>query len=66
MKRIKLEKIKKLQMNKWQLTNSKPIFESKWISLFSNDYLLPNGKEAGEYYKVMGILSAICYYLSKN
>lgn len=36
-------------MKKWILKNSKPIYESKWMSLYSNSYELPNGKVADDY-----------------
>lgn len=35
---------------KWTLVKSKPVFESKWLSVFENDYKLPNGKELKNYY----------------
>ncbi|MBN1168923.1 NUDIX hydrolase [Candidatus Woesebacteria bacterium] len=35
---------------RWKLLKSKPIFETKWMSLYSNDYELPNGKVAKDYF----------------
>jgi len=35
---------------KWKLVKSKPVFESKWLSVLENDYELPDGKEAKGYY----------------
>lgn len=35
---------------KWKLVQSKPAFESKWLSIKENDYLLPNGKDAKGYF----------------
>ena len=35
---------------KWKLLNSKPIFESKYISILENDYELPDGKQGKGYY----------------
>lgn len=35
---------------KWKLVKSQPVFESKWLSVFENDYNLPNGKEVKNYY----------------
>src|SRR3989338_83579 len=35
---------------KWQLVTSKLVFESKWLSVFENDYKLPDGKEVTSYY----------------
>ena len=35
---------------KWKLINSKPIFESKYLSVLENDYELPDGKEGKGYY----------------
>ncbi len=35
---------------KWKLIQSKPAFESKWLSIHENDYLLPNGKDAKGYF----------------
>lgn len=37
-------------MEKWKLISSKPVFESKWLTIKSNDYELPDGKLAKEYY----------------
>lgn len=37
-------------MKKWKLKSSKPVFESKWLTIKSNDYELPNGDIAKEYY----------------
>jgi len=37
-------------MKKWKLKSSKPVFESKWLTIKSNDYELPNGDLANEYY----------------
>ena len=37
-------------MKKWKLKSSKPVFESKWLTIKSNDYELPNGDLAKEYY----------------
>jgi len=36
-------------MEKWQLKNSKTIFDSKWLTLSENSYLLPNGQIGEEY-----------------
>jgi ADP-ribose pyrophosphatase len=36
-------------MKKWTLISSRPTFESKWMTIKSNDYELPNGKLAKEY-----------------
>ncbi len=30
-------------MKKWKLKSSKPVFESKWLTIKSNDYELPAG-----------------------
>lgn len=39
-------------MKKWKLKSSKPVFESKWLTIKSNDYELPNGDSAKEYYHI--------------
>ena len=35
---------------RWKLLNKKPIFESKWLSVYSHDYQLPDGKIRKDYY----------------
>lgn len=35
---------------RWKLIKSKPIFETKWMSVYSNDYELPDGKIVKDYY----------------
>lgn len=35
---------------RWKLLKSKPIFETKWMSVYSNDYKLPDGKIGKDYY----------------
>ena len=35
---------------KWKLLQSKPVFESKFLSVFENDYELPDGTEGKGYY----------------
>lgn len=35
---------------KWKLTQSKPIFESKFLTVLENDYELPDGTEGKGYY----------------
>ncbi len=35
---------------KWKLLRSKPIFESKYLSILENDYELPDGSEGKGYY----------------
>lgn len=35
---------------KWKLINSKPVFETKWLSIYENDYKLPDGKVVEGYY----------------
>lgn len=37
-------------MKKWKLKSSESVFESKWLTIKSNDYELPNGKLAREYF----------------
>jgi len=37
-------------MKKWKLLKSKPIFQSKWLSLYDNSYKLPNGQICDKYY----------------
>ena len=37
-------------MKKWKLKSTKPVFESKWLTIMSNDYELPDGKLAKEYF----------------
>jgi ADP-ribose pyrophosphatase len=37
---------------RWKLLKSKPIFESKWLSLYSNTYKLPNGETTEGFYHV--------------
>ena len=39
-------------MEKWKLIRSSQVFKSKWLNIFSNDYILPNGKESKEYLHV--------------
>lgn len=36
-------------MKKWKLKKSEPLFKSKWMSLYSNSYKLPNGKVIDDY-----------------
>lgn len=35
---------------RWKLLKSKPILENKWLSVYSNDYELPDGKVGKNYY----------------
>ena len=37
-------------MKKWKLISSEPVFESKWLSIYSNSYELPNGNIVHNYY----------------
>jgi len=37
-------------MKRWILLNSKPVFTSKWLSLFNNTYKLPNKTIGEDYY----------------
>lgn len=39
-------------MRKWKLLKSKPVFESKWLTLFDNTYELSNGKIGENYYHI--------------
>ncbi len=34
---------------KWKLVSSSPVFESKWLSILSNSYELPNGEIGNDY-----------------
>lgn len=35
---------------KWKLIKSKPVFESKWLTILENDYELPDGSKGEGYY----------------
>lgn len=35
---------------KWKLIKSTPVVKSKWLSIFKNDYKLPNGCKVSGYY----------------
>ena len=35
---------------RWKLLRSKPVIENKWLSIYSNDYKLPDGKVGKGYY----------------
>jgi ADP-ribose pyrophosphatase len=35
---------------KWKLIKSKPVFQTKWLSVFENDYQLPDGRTEKGYY----------------
>lgn len=37
------------KLKKWKLVKSKPVFESKWMSIFNNTYKLPDGKVVENY-----------------
>lgn len=39
-------------MNKWKLISSKPIFESKWLTLKNNSYDIGNGQIRPDYYHI--------------
>ncbi|HQG58130.1 MAG TPA: NUDIX hydrolase [Candidatus Dojkabacteria bacterium] len=39
-------------MNKWKLVNSKPVFESKWLTLKNNSYDIGNGDIRQDYYHI--------------
>jgi len=39
-------------LQKWKRLSSRPIFKSKWLSLFSRSYQLPDGKIVKDYYHV--------------
>lgn len=34
----------------WRLVAKKPVFESKWLSVYANDYKLPDGSLGKDYY----------------
>lgn len=40
----------KKSKKRWKLLKSKPILETKWMSVYSNDYKLPDGKIGKDYY----------------
>jgi ADP-ribose pyrophosphatase len=39
-------------MNKWKLLKTDPIHESKWLSLYSDTYELPDGQEGSGYLRL--------------
>lgn len=39
-------------MNKWKLLKTDPIHESKWLSLFSDTYEMPDGQEGSGYLRL--------------
>lgn len=39
-----------MSQKKWKLLRSKPVFESKFLSILENDYELPDGSEGKGYY----------------
>jgi len=40
-------------MKKWILKSSKPVYESKWISLYDREYEIPNGETHSNYMHVV-------------
>ena len=40
----------KKSSKRWKLLRSKPVLENKWLSIYSNDYKLPDGKVSRGYY----------------
>lgn len=51
---------------KWKLIRSKPVFESKWLSVLENDYELPDGKEAKGYYHLSRPNYVLVIAIDKN
>lgn len=39
-------------MNKWKRINTKAVWESKWLSLWEDDFELPDGKISQGYYRI--------------
>lgn len=53
-------------MKKWKLLKTDSIYESKWMSLFSDTFELPNGRVASEYLRVHRDSYVVIFAINKN
>lgn len=53
-------------MKKWKLLKTDSVYESKWMSLFSDTFELPNGKVGTEYLRVHRDNYVVIFAINKN
>lgn len=53
-------------MKNWKLLKTDSIYESKWMSLFSDTYELPDGKEESDYLRLERDNYVVIFAINKN